>query len=292
MHLPKISIVTPSFNQGQYLEQTILSVLGQMYPNLEYIIIDGGSTDNSVKIIEKYEKYITYWLSEPDRGQAHAINKAIRKSTGEIVTWLNSDDYYMEGALMKIGNFFRNNDRFDIVFGNSIRVDHNGKVLNKLIPQVFNGNIKNPFTVVLPQPSSFFSKDIFDHYGPLDESLHFSMDMDFWLKLAHNNVNFSVLEEDLTYFRIHENAKSYSGNSPFVDEMIKKYCAMLNTQQYECYSREHVKSILYDYVKFGKFHRSKSLIVRLLYLFRLVKISPKKVFKDLIRLNDTSRDQK
>src|SRR3954469_25975702 len=106
MTLPKISIVTPSFNQEQFLEETILSVLNQHYPNLEYIIIDGGSKDNSVDIIKKYADRLTFWISEPDKGQSDGINKGLCRCTGEIVTWLNSDDCYLEGTLHKVANYF------------------------------------------------------------------------------------------------------------------------------------------------------------------------------------------
>jgi glycosyltransferase involved in cell wall biosynthesis len=107
--LPKISIVTPSFNQGRFIEKTILSVIEQDYPNLEYIIIDGGSTDESVEIIKKYEKHLAYWVSEPDRGQSHAINKGFERATGEIFGWLNSDDWYHPGALKALAEAFAAN---------------------------------------------------------------------------------------------------------------------------------------------------------------------------------------
>src|SRR5688572_2633651 len=115
---PKISIITPSYNQGEYIEKTILSVLEQNYPNLEYIIIDGGSTDNSTEIIRKYADRITYWISEPDKGQSDAINKGLKLATGDIVNWLNSDDYYEPGALFKVAEAF-NNPEVNVFAGRS-----------------------------------------------------------------------------------------------------------------------------------------------------------------------------
>jgi len=120
---PKISIITPSFNQGKYLEETIFSVLGQNYPNLEYIIIDGGSTDNSVDIIKKYENQLTYWISEPDNGQSHAINKGFMKATGGILAWLNSDDMYLPGVLDYVAKTI-NIEEPGIYFGECIHMNY------------------------------------------------------------------------------------------------------------------------------------------------------------------------
>ena len=117
---PKISIITPSYNQGMYIEETIRSVLLQGYPNLEYIIIDGGSTDNSVEIIKKYEKWISFWVSEPDEGQTNALNKGFNKSTGEIVAWLNSDDYYLINTFNKLIKFINENPSAFIYYGDLI----------------------------------------------------------------------------------------------------------------------------------------------------------------------------
>lgn len=127
--LPKISIVTPSYNQAQFLEETILSVLKQDYPNLEYIIMDGGSTDGSVDIIRKYEDKLAYWVSKPDKGQADAIYRGFEKSTGEILGWINSDDYYLPGAFNAVGRFFQLKPTTKFLVGNVLIVDSKGKFI-------------------------------------------------------------------------------------------------------------------------------------------------------------------
>ena len=128
---PKISIVSPSFNKREFIERCILSVLNQNYPNLEYIIIDGGSTDGSVEIIKKYEKYLTFWVSEPNNGQVNAINKGLHKTTGEITAWLNSDDFYYPGVFVKAAKEFLKNPNIDLLYGDSVLVSEKGKALIK-----------------------------------------------------------------------------------------------------------------------------------------------------------------
>src|SRR3989442_14278812 len=126
---PKISVVTPSYNQGSYLEKTILSVLNQEYPNIEYIVIDGGSTDNSLDIIKKYEKYLKYWVSEQDRGQSHAINKGLSHATGDLLAWLNSDDYYMPRALRTFATMAITNPEASAFVGTGRVIDETGNIL-------------------------------------------------------------------------------------------------------------------------------------------------------------------
>ena len=132
LNYSKISIVTPSYNQSQFLERTILSVLNQNYPNLEYLIIDGGSTDGSVEIIRKYEKYLAYWVSEKDNGQADAINRGFQKSTGKILAWLNSDDIYLPGTLLKVSETFNKNPEVDLIFSNIFFIDEYDNRINEL----------------------------------------------------------------------------------------------------------------------------------------------------------------
>ena len=183
--LPKISIVTPSFNQGQYLEETILSVLNQDYPALEFFIIDGGSTDGSVEIIKKYAHRLTYWESKPDRGQSHAINKGFRMASGEIVAWLNSDDLLAPGALKVVAQAWQKNPRLGLISGQTEIIDQAGKPTGNVFgsePNVINSLLssENPVS----QPSTFFSTSALKEVGFLDETLHMSMDWDLWLRIG------------------------------------------------------------------------------------------------------------
>ena len=207
---PKISIVTPSFNQGQYIEETIRSVLLQNYPNLEYIIIDGGSTDETVAIIKKYEHWISYWVSEADRGQSHAINKGLEKCTGDIFNWLNSDDYYYPDTFYQIATGFLNNPQATIVSGKErhLNIDgstviHNGTFITETI-------LKTLEFVELAQPSSFFLADYFKKVGPLAEDLHYIMDGEFWVRylLLCGQASFYKIDKPLVNFRIHGNSKT------------------------------------------------------------------------------------
>jgi glycosyltransferase involved in cell wall biosynthesis len=212
LNWPKISIVTPSYNQGKYIEQTILSVINQNYPNLEYIIIDGGSTDETVDIIKKYEQYITYWVSEKDEGQSHAINKGIEKCTGEIFNWLNSDDWYEPNALFIVARAFMENKDIQFVSGYENHVFENG---NNTIQ---NGTfIKESLEETIAccevaQPSTFFKLDGIKRVGGVSNDLHYIMDGEMWVKLLllYGQDGFKKLNKTLVNFRLHENSKTIS----------------------------------------------------------------------------------
>ncbi len=184
-NFPRISIVTPSFNQGQFIEKTITSILDQGYPELEYIIIDGGSTDNSVEIIKKYEKHLSYWISEPDRGQSHAINKGIAHCTGQIFNWINSDDYLEKGALFHVAEAWQEDKNAAAWVGATNRLHSNGFLHYISYP---NGLWLDHLSLTIPshcvyQPSCFFNmKDVQD-IGGVVENLHYSMDLDLYIKL-------------------------------------------------------------------------------------------------------------
>jgi len=206
--LPKISIITPSLNQGKFLEETILSVLNQNYPNLEYIVIDGGSTDNSVEIIEKYEEHLAYWISEPDKGQTYAINKGFEKATGDIINWINSDDLLTSGALNCLTKEIRIKPNADFYFGDYLIIDKKGREIFSRKSPPYNFNTLFYGRQLSCQPAVFFKRNILETIGYLDESLNFCMDTEFWIRAAHMGAKFHQVKFLLGITRMHGDAKT------------------------------------------------------------------------------------
>lgn len=205
--LPKISIITPSYQQADYLEQTIVSVLEQGYPSLEYIVIDGGSTDGSVDIIKKYEAHLTYWVSEPDKGQTDAINKGLKKATGDVVAWINSDDIYCDGALHAIGKAFADSDA-DLIYGDVENFFPDGRTE----VSVNNFEVLDFLSrVSIHQPGVFWKRSLHQQHGYLDESFYYLMDYDLWARLFFN-CKHQHINKVITRFRVHDAAKT--GNNP------------------------------------------------------------------------------
>ena len=208
---PVISIVTPSYNQAQYLEKTILSVLSQNYPNLEYIIVDGGSTDKSVEIIKKYEKFLKYWVTESDQGQSNALNKGFKHATGDLLTWLNSDDYYVPGALHKVAGAAMAKPQADVFVGAGQIVDRKGNVLHykKPPPEIGTDSLYNWLRGGnFMQPSCFFRQSAWELAGPIDEDLHMAFDLDLWLRMAKKSCKFVGIPELLSTALSHQSAKT------------------------------------------------------------------------------------
>ena len=217
---PKISIVTPSFNQGDYIEKTIRSVLLQGYPNLEYIIIDGGSTDQTVDIIKKYEKWIDFWVSEKDRGQSHAINKGVARTSGELLGWLNSDDYYLPGALFKFAISYLEDTSVGAIYGQGHIVDESGAIV--YTPKLVTVTRENLFSWCFGnnfmQPSCLVTRKAWEESGPIDESLNFAMDLQLWIRIA-DKFTFKRIADVLSISLSHPLAKTTAMNTRSHAEM-------------------------------------------------------------------------
>jgi glycosyltransferase involved in cell wall biosynthesis len=225
MTYPRISIVTPSYNQGQYIEDTILSVLGQFYPNLEYFIYDAASTDNSVAIIEKHAKQLTYWVSDNDKGQADAINKGFSRATGDILMWLNSDDMLMPNVLHFIAEqFIKHGDA--IFFGNCIHFEEKSSgtvsTSGSQVGEIFN-NISLELIDTIIQPSSFWSRNVWLQNGALNSKLHFGFDWEWFLRAKKNNIPFYAINKTISLYRFHEAHKTGVGGVKRQEELYQIY---------------------------------------------------------------------
>jgi glycosyltransferase involved in cell wall biosynthesis len=211
---PVISVVTPSFNQGQFIEETINSVLIQNYRNLEYIIIDGGSTDNSVEIIKKYARHLKYFVSEKDGGQANAINKGLRHCTGEIFNWLNSDDYLEIGALEKIGDGFSDPD-VQLIAGKvrNFSSSHEQIVQNQNLSA--EGLMCWAPDVRFVQPGAWMRRELLQRCGGLDERFHYAFDWDLYIRYLYHSPRVQEIPDLLVHFRLHEQSKTVSVQERF-----------------------------------------------------------------------------
>lgn len=184
MKFPKISLITPSFNQARFLEETLKSVLDQNYPNLEYIVMDGGSTDGSVEIIERYADKLSYWISEPDDGQTDALIRGFAKATGEILGWLCSDDILEPNSLHDVSQFFLKNPHADVVYGNSLWIDPEGCFIKSRKEHAFDRSILLYEHNFIPQPSTFWKNSLYHKVGGLNQDFNVAMDADLWLRFS------------------------------------------------------------------------------------------------------------
>ena len=217
---PTITIVTPSYNQAGFIEETIRSVLLQNYPRMEYIVMDGGSTDGTVEILKKYDPFITFWTSGPDDGQSDAINRGWRRATGDIIAWLNSDDVYAPGALATAALAFRKDPALAMLYGNCNLIDENSRK--------FRESPTTPFSLkrlvcnewFISQPATFFKRSLLERIGFLDRDLHLIMDWEFYLRIALGGHKIANCPETLANFRVWNDAKTSSQTTTSAQEKL------------------------------------------------------------------------
>jgi len=215
---PRVSLVTPSFNQARYIESTLLSMIHQGYPDLETIVIDGGSSDGTLEILKRHEAQLAYWESQPDRGQADAINKGWRRATGKYVWWLNADDLLMPGSLFAAVQFLEASPAIDFVYGDTLLIDQDDVLLGRTrYPEFdFVDFILNRRD--LPQPGALVRRSALDRIGLLEEQLHYLMDYELWIRLALLGGQIARIDGPLALYRVHEEAKTEAGSLRSVEE--------------------------------------------------------------------------
>ena len=216
----KISVVIPSFNQGEYLEATLRSLLEQNYPELELIVIDGGSTDQSVDVIRRYAASLSYWESEPDRGQSHALNKGFAHVHGDIWSWLNSDDLLEPGVLRRVVEVFAQDFEAGIVYGDCVYVGEDGETVIEKFPGEPYSRLRHLAHRFIAQPSCFFRTRMVP--PAVREDLHYCMDYDLWLKLAAQGIKFRYVPEVFSRYRLHEQSKSVRALVAMHAEIVEK----------------------------------------------------------------------
>ncbi len=253
---PKITIITPSYNQGQYIEQTIQSVINQNYSNLEYIIIDGGSTDNTVEIIKKYEEKITYWISEPDQGQSHAINKGIKIATGKIFNWLNSDDYLEKNTLLDIANIYLKNKNAEVICGYTHCFFHeSGKTSHTYRMGVKNNTAQTITNVEMNQPGTFYDLEKIKQLGGVNETLNYVFDDELWFRFLskYGQKNIVFTDKIYAHFRLHETSKSvHDGFIKFITERNTVFVEMAKQLNFPDFLIKIIaKEKIVDYYKTG-----------------------------------------
>lgn len=218
---PVVSVITPSYNQAKYLRKTIESVLAQDYPNIEYIIIDGGSSDESLAIIQEHANQLAYWESTADKGQTDAINKGFARATGKYLAWLNSDDIYQANAIQEAVAYLESNPNVGLVYGDCTFIDAEDRIIGSFpAAQTDLRRLKRGY-VHIPQQSAFFRADLWRKVGPLDDDFYFAMDYDLWVRLAREAQIVYLPNRIWASFRLHGEAKTIAADAKCWPEMLR-----------------------------------------------------------------------
>jgi len=248
----RVSIITPSYNQASFIEQTMRSVLEQDYPSLEYFVMDGGSTDSSLEMIKKYASRLTGWVSENDRGQADAINKGFRQAGGEIVAWLNSDDYYLPGAIQRAAAVFEKDPQIGLVYGNVLSVDADGNSFNLQTFQQFNLLDLMSFHII-SQPAVFIRRSVLEKAGLLDTTYHCLLDHHLWLRMARL-APVVYISETLAAARYHAQAKNLARTADFGREAFRLVDWMSSSPEFSPAFEQNRAKILAGAERFDAFY--------------------------------------
>jgi glycosyltransferase involved in cell wall biosynthesis len=250
---PLISVVTPSYNQGRYIEDTIQSVLNQEYPNIEYIVVDGGSTDNTIEILKKYEDKLK-WISEKDEGQTDAISKGFNMAKGDILGWLNSDDAYLPDAVNAVVKHFHDCPGTGMVYGKSHLTDETGNIISNYPTEPFDYKRLARFNFIA-QPSVFFRKETYMAAGGVDRNLHYIMDYDLWLRIA-KKYRIDFLPHFISNFRLHAGSKTISDKHALESQ---EECLKAVTKYYGWVPPNRVYGYYYYYLKSKLPHHLKNI---------------------------------
>jgi glycosyltransferase involved in cell wall biosynthesis len=228
----RVSIITPSFNQAQFLEQTILSVLNQSFTDIEYIVIDGGSTDGSVEIIQKYKDRLAYSHSRKDRGHWDAVHQGFEKATGDILHFLNSDDLLVEGAVERIVQAFQTHPESGVVYGKAKFIDADGKYLHDYPGSEFDiASVYRTWGNPVPQPTAFLRRQVFEKFGSPDEAWFYCADFEYWIRIS-SATKFHYLREYLACMRIHADAKTSKMENVMAEELIQLCKQQIQTNRF------------------------------------------------------------
>jgi len=280
----RISIVTPSYNQGEFIEETIRSVLLQNYTDIEYIIIDGGSNDDTIRVIEKYSRWLSYWVSETDRGQSHAINKGFSKATGAIYGYINSDDLYEPGALSAIDEAFAGKPSAGLAAGICSIFDHEGekRSFDPRWPGNLNHFVRTTFSSTFGQPASFWTADLYNRVGGFDESMSYCFDREFFLKAGLSGTFPIMIPVKIARFREHSQSKTVTQAVRFHEDSIRilhRYgtaCGLPIEEQIKC---EKVMLNEIAYLRTFSIWQEKGRRQAILSFLRMITSSPSLLFQ-------------